>query len=98
MKALYAVSYTEYERGWGQRPDGTSYHRNEEEAKAFVKGIHRDRSGAAPDEYTNADGPPQLVEVSEELYEHVQKNGNYWSFMNDFRRARNWTPENNRGV
>jgi hypothetical protein len=98
MKALYAVSYTEYERGWGQRPDGTSYHRSEEDAKAFTKRIHGDRSGSVPDEYTNADGPPRLVEVSDALYDHVQVGGNYWSTMNSFTQARNWSVLNPKGM
>ncbi len=91
MRALYAVSYTEYERGWGCRPDGCSFHRSKEEADAYVARLAGPRNGPVPDEYTNADGPPRLVEVSQSLYDKVQADGDYFSFkLNDPDRARSY--------
>ena len=84
--ALYAIPWTEYERGWGCRPDGISFHRTEEEAKAFREKVVGDRSGPVPDEYTSP-GKMQLVQVSKSLYDKVTFDGNYWSTLNQMDRA-----------
>ena len=33
---LYKVTFTEYERGWGQRPAGEEYFDNEAEARQYA--------------------------------------------------------------
>lgn len=72
--ALYAIYWTEYERGWGQRPDGITYYTSKESADESYNKAFEDRGGGAPDDYTNP-SKPVLVEVSEALYYNVYTNG-----------------------
>lgn len=51
--ALYKVTMTEYERGYGQRPMGEKFYDNEEEAKAFVAEYNKDPGD--PDCFYRAD-------------------------------------------
>lgn len=78
MKAAVRVDWTEYERGWGSRPDGTSLHRDMETAIAFIRERTAHHTQAvAPDEYS-APGEPRIVEVSETMHEHLQHHFNFW--------------------
>lgn len=36
MYCAYKVHWTEYERGWGQRPDGTTLHMNKSAADEYI--------------------------------------------------------------
>ena len=36
MNAAYQIEWTEYERGWGPRPDGKSYHKSKKDADEFI--------------------------------------------------------------
>lgn len=49
----FFVLDVEYERGWGQRPDGYRIFNSEAEADAFIKAAYADRVGYAPDYYIN---------------------------------------------
>jgi hypothetical protein len=51
VTVVYMVEMTEYERGWGQRPDGFLAFVDEECAKAWVADTTKDRTGPAPDIY-----------------------------------------------
>ena len=77
--SLYCIQWTEYERGWGTRPDGRSYYSSKEDAmKAYHKAFEgRDSHGPAPDEYTNP-SEPFLVEAEEDILREVMKNGVAW--------------------
>lgn len=77
--ALWAVQWEESERGWGCRPDGYSFHRNPEEARKFIKD-YEDKlpKHEVPDEYSRTVGDPKLIEVSQELYNHVMEKGSVW--------------------
>lgn len=78
MKTVYAINWTEYERGWGQRPDGHTLHLTLDDAKAYVKDYWaRQPAGPAPDDYT-APGEPKLVSVSDEIYIDVANLGSMW--------------------
>lgn len=50
---VFIVEMTEYERGWGQRPDGFLAFVTEDAAKAHVYEETADRTGPAPDEYVS---------------------------------------------
>lgn len=51
----FIVEMTEYERGWGQRPDGFLVFPTQEAAKAYVDNETKDRTGPVPDEYVRYD-------------------------------------------
>jgi hypothetical protein len=82
---IYAVVcdyWTEYERGWGTRPDGCSLHLTEEDHKAYIKDCwaeekKRNPSGETPDEYDVPDQSPFIALVDRETYEEIKdsKNG-----------------------
>jgi hypothetical protein len=81
MFALYAIKWTEYERGWGQRPDGTTFFASKEHGSEFLDGFYHARISeqGVPDEY---DSPSDmfLSEVSQKLHEHVTNSvkGQVW--------------------
>jgi hypothetical protein len=56
VKVIYAVSMTEHERGWGQRPEGYLAFLTEADADAHIKAenaaeVKRNPGGHAPDVY-----------------------------------------------
>lgn len=69
MATGYLLSWTEFERGWGQRPDGYSLHATPEGCAQYLKDFYgRRKPGPAPDEYEEPDSQtPRAVEISEEL-------------------------------
>lgn len=70
MPTAYVMSWTEFERGWGQRPDGVSLHASPEDFERYVKAFYdrRPKGGPVPDEYEQPDGAePKAVEISAEL-------------------------------
>jgi hypothetical protein len=42
VKTAYRVSFTEYERGWGQKEWDSEYYDNPEEAKAVADAYNKD--------------------------------------------------------
>lgn len=72
IKAAYRVEWTEYERGWGQRPDGVSYYATKELADKCIREYDEkyNNEDEVPDCYTKA-GSPKLVEVDQELYDRI---------------------------
>lgn len=80
MNKVFRVHWTEYERGWGQRPDGTSYHKTKKIAENFVDKVHGDRTGPVPDEYTKA-GDIEEVKVSKKIFDQVQEKGSIWGHV-----------------
>lgn len=58
MTPKYRVRYTEYERGWGSRPDGfTDFDSFEEAEKAMIAFNARNTEATAPDWYMVAEEP-----------------------------------------
>lgn len=51
----HVVSVTEYERGWGQRPDGYHLFNSRDKAEAWIKNQYKGRSGPVPDCYESYD-------------------------------------------
>lgn len=78
MQVAVRVCWIEYERGWGCRPDGVTLHRNEEEAKQHIQEYwSRQPKNHIPDCYSSP-GEPELVRVTKEEYERVQREGWFW--------------------
>lgn len=53
VRVSYVVEMTEYERGWGQRPDGYMAFLTEDAANEYITEQTKDRTGSAPDVYVN---------------------------------------------
>lgn len=70
--SLYALDWTEYERGWGQRPDGTTYYASKEEAQIAADDYNKkyNNEPVAPDYYVMP-SKPYLAEVDEATYNKV---------------------------
>lgn len=77
--SVYAVSWTEYERGWGQRPDGVSLHKSKEAAEKYVSDYDKKHNNelTVPDWYCKGSSP-KLIEVSKKIYDEVMKKGMTW--------------------
>lgn len=69
----YLMTWTEHERGWGQRPDGYSLHTTKEEYAAYLKAYQAKLPLQAPDEYSTPDGTLQAVEVDKTLASQLAK-------------------------
>ena len=89
----YLVSWTERERGWGQRDDGYSLHESSEDFKKYEKEhwawYEKEYGHETPDEYSSPDSSPKLVTITEEasklLKESKQEERNGLRFFkNDF--------------
>jgi len=50
---VFKVQFTEYERGWGSKPDGQIYFDNEQEAREFADKYNREHNNESvvPDYY-----------------------------------------------
>jgi chromosome segregation ATPase len=72
-------AWSEYERGWGKRPDGHTLHLTKADRDAYeaeyISKHHT--SSEAPDEYSQMDGDPTLYDVDDVLYAIIKasKNG-----------------------
>ncbi len=79
MNAVYQVEWTEYERGWGQRPDGISYHKSKEVAEKYISDYNEkfNNEPSVPECYSKG-STPKLVEVDQKIYNEVMKNGTIW--------------------
>ena len=53
MEKVILIEWTEYERGWGQRPDGISLYADSSFAQKHIDSVYSSRHGAVPDEYSN---------------------------------------------
>lgn len=80
MFAVYKIEWTEYESGWGQRPDGVSLHKDSDTAKAFKT---RYESGGDYSCYSRGDSI-KLIEVDELTFNEVQEKVSVWK-KNDFK-------------
>ena len=57
--------WTEYEAGWGPRPDGTTLHESMVTRNAFVEAFNKkhNNEAKAPHEYTTASSRPYWIDV-----------------------------------
>ncbi|MCH8022561.1 MAG: hypothetical protein IH932_02295, partial [Thaumarchaeota archaeon] len=76
-RAVVRQEWNEHERGWGSRPDGFSLHKSVNDCKGFIRkywdGMPDKVYGRAPDEYSAPSGGQSLVDVSEEIYQLIDK-------------------------
>jgi hypothetical protein len=77
MNTGVRIDWTEYERGWGNRPDGTTLHRTMEVAKSYIENHWSNQPNKAPDEYSSP-GTPRIVQISDFLYERLLINDSIW--------------------
>ncbi len=91
LQLVLCQEWTEYERGWGRRPDGCSIHASEEDRKVFcadhwARMPERGR-GPTPDEYSIEEGAPYLAIVSDALYGELQQSTRkgVWVFQGGMR-------------
>jgi hypothetical protein len=90
MNTLYAVHWTEYERGWGSRPDGIQFFDSEDRAKNHIAKVMAERDArSVPDEYSSP-GDIMIMQVSKDLYDLVMKRTMYWSSFNTSHSALNY--------
>lgn len=65
----WAQTWTESERGWGQRPDGYTLHKTKDDITHFLNRMRTREAeiykGQTPDEYSFPDSPPTLVEITD---------------------------------
>ena len=83
--AMYSVSMTEVERGYGQRPDGIVYMLTHDDAKAFIKSQEGANTAVQVPNIYIVCGEPTLVEFKDKkAYMEVKQGiatigkGYYW--------------------
>jgi hypothetical protein len=66
-------TWTEYEAGWGSRPDGMTAHLSMEDHKKFVDAFNKKFNNlpSAPPVYMMADNSPKIVDAEESLYKRL---------------------------
>jgi len=81
MHPAWMITWTESERGWGQRPDGASLHLTQEDSVAYVEAYWEQEKvrnaaaggGGVPDEYERPDGEGKRVLISTALLKVIQE-------------------------
>lgn len=76
MKTAFLDTWTESERGWGQRPDGCTIHLSKEDYKAYVKEYWDRMPNTVQDEYSRPDNNVREVVLSDSLQEKLNKSKN----------------------
>lgn len=89
MKVVYRIDWTESERGWGQRPDGTTMYPTLELAKAHVEDYWawymKEYGTKTPHEYSFPSEPYLFELKDEKLFEEVQEKGKVWAHARYYR-------------
>lgn len=78
VNAVYYINWTEYESGWGQRPDGVSIHRSQTEAFRFRNSIE---SKGSYDCYSRG-SHPVLIEATPAMLELLKERESAWLQVN----------------
>lgn len=78
-QTAYEVQVTEYERGWGQRPDGRLLFHTKEDAQRIIgeEYAKRSRTTYVPDIYEDY-SEPRLVEISDEVARRMVNKTYIW--------------------
>lgn len=82
MATVVIDTWTESERGWGQRPDGGSIHASMGDYKSFVldywkREQENNPSGAVPDEYSRPDDNPRAIEIDATVLDRIPATGRW---------------------
>ena len=75
---VFEIEWTESERGWGQRPDGFTYHKTEADAQKYVDAYWKTMPNEVPDCYSRP-GPIAGVIVNRVFSLLVQGKGVVYS-------------------
>jgi hypothetical protein len=80
MPIAYLVTWVEFERGWGNRPDGYSLHPSKTSWDTYYAAYRGALPKETPDEYSIPEGEPVAVEVDDMLAEKLALEGSqrYW--------------------
>lgn len=78
MATIICQNWSEYERGWGSRPDGLSLHKSEKDRVIYCKEYWSRQPTTVPNEYSKEDGSPYLMDVNEddEIYKELMNSKN----------------------
>lgn len=82
MHVAYLMHWTEFERGWGQRPDGYSLHASPEAWTEYLTKYRASLSNThVPDEYSSPGDKLVAVEVTPELAERLAQESSirFWN-------------------
>lgn len=81
LKCAYKIHWTEYERGWGTRPDGTTLHIDKKTAYEYIEDYWIRQKElkllVVPNEYSKP-SEPMLCEVPEDVYEKFEDKDSFW--------------------
>jgi len=86
MQTAFVMTWREYERGMGNRPDGISLHVSPEEFSRYIAAYNESLPDDVPDEYSQADGWSEtltrVVIEDEELITELREKGSlrFWQF------------------
>ena len=67
MAIILVLSWTEHERGWGQRPDGISLHVSQEALTTYVDAYWKRQPKDTPNEYEAPGGPATAHECDDSV-------------------------------
>lgn len=76
MRVVRVQKWREFERGWGDRPDGCSLHLNSNDAELYIKSYWNSMSSQTPDEYECPVGELYFMFVTNDLYDKIEKSVN----------------------
>jgi hypothetical protein len=79
LLAAFKCRMTEIELSWGDRPDGTVYSNCKQALQERIKQLESSDSK----HYRYRGGPITLVEVTQELFDKIEKTGIYSTLRND---------------
>jgi hypothetical protein len=75
-RLVYCMSWEESERGWGQRPDGISLHKTEQDYEDYIAEYWDSMPDEVPDEYDRpATDDLDKVLISQKLFKQIKGNG-----------------------
>lgn len=81
LKCAYKVHWTEHERGWGTRPDGTTLHIDKKTADRYIEEYWAKEKARnldyVPDYYVSP-SEPILCEVPEDVYAKFETEDSFW--------------------
>lgn len=72
MHLVYCIQFTEYERGWGNRPDGWTLHKDLQSAQDYARDYNAKHNNkqTVPDAYT-VPSEPYPVLLTDADYQHI---------------------------
>ena len=75
---VFCQTWTEYESGWGQRPDGYTLHLSKEDGKTFADDYEKkyNNKPVVPREYSKPDRNYYLTEIDEDVLDKLKKSKN----------------------